>query len=69
MDYGGTAAWLISFTLYVQRKNLAAAACPNWDRIYMTVCVLILQFNTDSYAVQCSRVNAQRPVLSCVDLQ
>lgn len=40
MDYGGAAAWLISFTLYVQHESgRRSLRCPSWDSILMTGCV------------------------------
>lgn len=34
MDYGSAAAWLISFTLYVQHKSSRHCRCPSWDSVF-----------------------------------
>lgn len=68
MDYGGTAAWLISFTLYVQHKSGRHCRCPNWDSILMTVAWLCNSVHT--HIVQCIHYGkCSLCCLSCVDLQ
>lgn len=70
MDYGGAAAWLISFTLYVQLKSGRLCRCPSRESVLMTGCMAWLCNSMHKPTVQCNHSD-KRPLccLSCGDLQ